>query len=274
MLLNAARAEMCRPPIDLACVRSVLPVEQLGARAPHRPRDRRSQRSRRARRTLHGRAFGEVSRADRCLAGGTTRRGRPDPRLRPLSRGRPIPRPPCGCRDRCEHDRHGVPAGTNDRRAAAQPLARTPAQLQRSGDPRHVRDSRQRGHPGHNGAAGAASTRPLATGWRKPQRTPARHGAAPLRRQPERHDRSADRPALRAEQPRARCSAMARAARRRSRAGPPRSLPLGARKGADSDRRRGGHRQLSGPRHVRSRPTDARPHSDPGHAAPWPRRRR
>ena len=121
MLLNAARAEMCRPPIHLACVRSVLPVEQLGALARHRPRGWRSQRSRRARRPLAEGAVGEASRADRCLAGGTARGGRPDPRLRPLTRGRPLPRPPCGRRDRRKHDRHDVPASSDDRRTAAQP---------------------------------------------------------------------------------------------------------------------------------------------------------
>ena len=127
MLLNAARAEMCRPPIDLACVRSVLSVEQLGALARHCPRGWRSQRARRACRPLAEGAVREASRADRCPAGGTARGGRPDPRLRPLTRGRPLPRPPRGRRDRSEHDRHDVPASSNDRRAAAQPVARTAA---------------------------------------------------------------------------------------------------------------------------------------------------
>ena len=175
-----------RPPTALAFLGSVLLAQQLGARAPRLRSGRRRICSRRARRPLPAGAPRALPRAHRRPARGVARSRRPDPRLRPHTRRRPLPRPTCRRRHRREHNRHHVPAGADDCGAAAQPLARAAAGLQRPRDPHHLRDPGQRGDPRHHSATRRAAAPPLASRRREPQRPPARQRTSAVRGQPER----------------------------------------------------------------------------------------
>ncbi len=178
------------------------------------------------------RASRDVARALRGGAGRAPRRGRSDPRVRPDPRRRPV-RGSAGCGRRGrECDRNDVSAGSTPGRAGPDALARAAPRLHRPCAPDVARGSEQPGDATDDRPGGRRAAAAVGPGRPGARRRPDRVRAAVVRRRSERHDRSADRPHLGAQQPRTGIGARARGDRRGGRARTARPLSLGARAAA------------------------------------------